>query len=93
MSRTNVGQPASGVNYEFDAIIGVVLGGTSFSGGIGTVGGSVVGCIVVGVLSNIMNLVNVPPDWQYVIKGIIILLAVISDSITKSVGERVELRK
>ena len=88
MSRINVGQPNAALNYEFDAIIGVVLGGTSFSGGVGTVGGSIVGCIIMGVLGNIMNLMNIPPNWQYIAKGIIILLAVILDSTTKSVSNR-----
>lgn len=88
MSRTNVGQPSAALNYEFDAIIGVILGGTSFSGGIGTVGGAVVGCVVMGVLANIMNLINISPNWQYVVKGIIILFAVVLDATTKKLSLR-----
>ncbi len=86
MSRTNVGQPSAAVNYEFDAIIGTILGGTSFSGGIGTIGGAVVGCLLMGVLSNVMNLTNISPYLQYVVKGIIILLAVMFDATTKRVS-------
>lgn len=88
MSRTNVGQPSGALNYEFDAIIGVILGGTSFSGGIGTIAGAVVGCVVMGVLANIMNLVNISPNWQYVVKGIIILFAVVLDATTKKFSLR-----
>lgn len=87
-SRTNVGQPSGAVNYEFDAIIGAVLGGTSFAGGVGSIGGTVIGCMVMGVLSNIMNLTNVSPEMQYVVKGIIILLAVVFDSVTKKLSLR-----
>lgn len=85
MSRTNVGQPSGGVNFEFDAIIGTILGGTSFSGGIGTIGGAVVGCIVMGILSNIMNLTNVSPNLQYVVKGVIILVAIVIDASSKNI--------
>ncbi len=88
MSRTNVGQPSAALNYEFDAIIGVILGGTSFSGGIGTVAGAVVGCVVMGILANIMNLINISPNWQYVVKGIIILIAVVLDATTKKFSLR-----
>jgi len=86
MSRINVGQPNAGVGYESDAIIGTILGGTSFSGGIGTVGGSIVGCIIMGMVGNIMNLTNITPHWQYVIKGIIILFAVTLDSVNKELS-------
>jgi inositol transport system permease protein len=88
MSRINVGQPNAAVNYEFDAIIGVILGGASFSGGVGSIGGAVIGCIIMGVLGNIMNLINVPPNWQYVAKGIVILLAIILDSVSKNVSSK-----
>lgn len=87
-SRTNVGHPSSGVNYEFDAIIGAILGGTSFSGGIGTIGGAVIGCTLMGVLGNIMNLANVSPYMQYVVKGTVILLAVIFDCTTRTLSLR-----
>lgn len=92
MSRTNVGQPSGAVNYEFDAIIGTILGGTSFSGGIGSIGGAVVGCMLMGVLANIMNLINISPYLQYVVKGVIILLAVMFDATTKRVSMRVSVK-
>ena len=85
-SRTNVGHPSSGVNYEFDAIIGAVLGGTSFAGGIGTIGGAVIGCTIMGVLANIMNLANVSTYMQYVVKGSVIILAVIFDCTTRTLS-------
>ena len=87
-SRTNVGQPSAGVNYEFDAIIGAVLGGTSFSGGIGTIGGAIIGCAVMGILANIQNLMGVSPYLQYVIKGIVIIAAVIFDYVTRSLSTK-----
>ena len=85
-SRTNVGHPSSGVNYEFDAIIGAVLGGTSFAGGIGTIGGAVIGCTIMGVLANIMNLANISTYMQYVVKGSVIILAVIFDCTTRTLS-------
>lgn len=84
MSRTNVGQPSGALNYETDAVIGTILGGTSFAGGIGTIGGAVVGCIVMGILSNIMNLMNVSPNLQYVVKEAIILIAIVIDASSKN---------
>jgi len=80
-SRVYSGQPTSGEGYEGDAIAAAVLGGTSFSGGIGTVGGTIIGALVMGILNNGMNLLGVPFYWQYVIKGIVIILAVYIDTI------------
>lgn len=88
MSRTNVGQPSAAVNFETDAVIGTILGGTSFSGGIGTIGGAVVGCMVMGILSNIMNLTNVSPNLQYVVKGAIILVAIVIDASGKKMKDK-----
>ncbi len=86
MSRMNVGQPNAGVNYEFEAIIGVILGGASFSGGVGTMFGSVVGCVIVGVLSNVLNLLNVSAYVQQIVKGLLILIAVVADAKSKGIG-------
>lgn len=86
MSRMNVGQPNAGVNYEFDAIIGVILGGASFSGGIGTMFGAVVGCMIIGVLNNVLNLLNVSPYIQQIVKGLLILIAVVADAKSKGQG-------
>ncbi len=84
MSRINSGQPAAGLSYELDAITMAVIGGTSLSGGAGTMVGTLVGGLVVGILKNILNLTNVSPYWQQIFKGLIILVAVIMDVTTKS---------
>jgi ribose transport system permease protein len=82
-SRLNSAQPNAGLSYELDSIAAVVIGGTSLSGGVGTIGGTVIGAIIIGVLSNGLVLLNVSPFWQQVIKGLVILLAVIIDRKTK----------
>lgn len=76
MSRTNVGAPNAGQGYEFEALTAAIIGGTSFSGGLGTAGGTLVGAFIVGFLNNIMNLTGVNSYLQQVIKGAIIALAV-----------------
>lgn len=76
MSRTNVGAPNSGIGYEFEALTAAIIGGTSFSGGLGTAGGTLAGAFIVGFLNNIMNLTGVDSYLQQVIKGAIIALAV-----------------
>jgi inositol transport system permease protein len=88
MSRLNSGQPAAGVSYEFDAITAVVVGGTSLSGGTGTITGTVIGAIIVGIINNVQNLLNVNAYWQQVVKGLIILLAVILDIVFKARSRR-----
>lgn len=75
-SRMFSGQPTAGQGYESDAIAAAVLGGTSFTGGIGTIGGTLVGALVIGVLSNGLNLLHIPSYVQMVIKGIVIIIAV-----------------
>jgi inositol transport system permease protein len=84
MSRINSGQPAAGLMYELDAITAVVVGGTSLSGGVGTMLGTLVGGLIVAILQNILNLTNVSPYWQQILKGLVIVLAVILDITTKS---------
>lgn len=84
MSRINSGQPAGGVGYEFDAITAVVVGGTSLMGGTGTITGTIIGSLIIGVINNILNLLNVSSYWQQIIKGLIIAVAVILDVATKS---------
>lgn len=76
MSRTNVGAPNAGIGYEFEALTAAIIGGTSFSGGLGTAGGTLAGAFIVGFLNNIMNLTGVDSYLQQVIKGGIIALAV-----------------
>ena len=88
MSRINSGQPAGGVGYEFDAITAVVVGGTSLMGGTGTIMGTMIGSMIIGVINNILNLMNVSSYWQQIAKGLIIAAAVILDVKTKNVGTR-----
>lgn len=75
-SRMYSGQPTAGLNYEADAIAAAVLGGTSFNGGIGTIGGTIIGALVIGILSNGLNLLHISSYVQMVIKGAVIILAV-----------------
>ena len=86
MSRVNSGLPNGAINYEFQALTSSIIGGTSFSGGIGTAGGTVAGAFIVGFLNNIMNLANVNSYLQQIVRGAIIALAVIYD--IKSKGKR-----
>jgi ribose transport system permease protein len=80
-ARLNSAQPNAGMSYELDAIAAVVIGGTSLSGGRGSIGGTVLGAIIIGVLNNGLVLLNVSPFWQQVVKGLVILLAVIIDRV------------
>ncbi|MEQ2578446.1 ABC transporter permease [Hominiventricola aquisgranensis] len=79
MSRVNSAMPNGGLNYEFDAMIATIVGGTSFSGGVGSAVGTVVGAFIVGFLNNIMNLMGIDSYLQQVVRGIIIGGAVIWD--------------
>lgn len=83
-ARLDSAQPNAGMSYELDAIAAVVIGGTSLSGGRGTVWGTVLGAMIIGVLNNGLVLLDVSPFWQQVVKGMVILVAVIID---KSEGE------
>lgn len=78
-SRLDSAQPNAGMSYELDAIAAVVIGGTSLSGGRGTIIGTVLGAIIIGVLNNGLILLDVSPFWQQVVKGMVILLAVMID--------------
>ncbi len=78
-ARITTGQPNAGVGYELDAIAAVVIGGTSLSGGIGGIGGTVLGALLMGVINNGLDLLNVPSYYQQVVKGLIIVGAVWMD--------------
>ncbi|MBM3825701.1 MAG: ABC transporter permease [Verrucomicrobia bacterium] len=75
-ARITTGQPNAGVAYELDAIAAVVIGGTSLSGGIGSVAGTVLGVILIGVINNGLDLMSVSSYYQQVVKGVIIVGAV-----------------
>lgn len=83
VSRVNSGQPSIGEGYEFDAITGAIVGGTSFTGGIGTIPGTLIGALIVGVLNNILNLMNVSSYYQDLCRGLIIAVAVTIDIQTR----------
>ena len=78
-SRLNSAQPTAGTGYELDAIAAVVLGGTSLSGGKGRIFGTIIGALIIGTLNNGLNILNVSSFYQQVVKGIVILLAVLMD--------------
>lgn len=78
-SRLDSAQPNAGTSYELDSIAAVVIGGTSLSGGRGSILGTVIGCLIIGVLNSGLVLLDVSPFWQQVVKGGVILLAVAID--------------
>ncbi|TWU18758.1 ABC transporter permease [Allorhodopirellula heiligendammensis] len=78
-SRLDSAQPNAGTGYELDSIAAVVIGGTSLSGGRGSIIGTVIGCLIIGVLNSGLVLLNVSPFWQQVVKGGVILTAVAID--------------
>jgi ribose/xylose/arabinose/galactoside ABC-type transport system permease subunit len=82
-SRISSGQPNSGLGYELDAIAAVVIGGTSLFGGVGTIGGTVIGVLIIGVINNGLNLLDVSSYYQQIVKGLIIAGAVILDQRAK----------
>jgi ribose transport system permease protein len=79
-ARLDSVQPSSGVAYELDAIAAVVIGGTSLSGGTGSVMGTIIGVLIIGVLRNGLNLLSVSPFLQAVIIGLVIVLAVAAET-------------
>ena len=70
---------SAGMGYELDAIAAVVLGGTSLAGGKGRISGTLIGALIIGTLNNGLNILNVSSFYQQVVKGIVILLAVLMD--------------
>jgi ribose transport system permease protein len=85
-ARLASAQPQAGVGYELDAIAAVVIGGASLSGGVGSAWGTFVGALILGVLRNGLNLLAVSAFWQQVVIGIVIALAVLSDTLRKKVS-------
>lgn len=78
-SRIGSASPNAGAGYELDAIAAVVLGGTSTAGGEGSIGGTIIGAMIIGILSNGLDIMNVSPFYQLIVKGSVILIAVILD--------------
>ncbi|PTI75647.1 ribose ABC transporter permease [Staphylococcus succinus] len=78
-SRLNSAQPTAGMSYELDAIAAVVLGGTSLTGGKGRILGTLIGVLIIGVLNNGLNLLGVSSFYQQVVKGVVIIIAVLID--------------
>lgn len=79
-ARMYSGQPSVGEGYELDAIAACVLGGVSMSGGVGRISGTIFGVMVIGIISNGLNLMNVSSYWQLIVKGCIIMIAVLIDT-------------
>lgn len=78
-ARISSGQPNLGVGYEMDAVASSVIGGVSLSGGIGTIWGTVCGALVIGIINNGMDLLGINTYWQQIVKGMIIVVAVLLD--------------
>lgn len=87
VGRINSGHPGAGSGYEMDAIAAVVIGGTSLSGGKGSLVGTLIGALIMGVIRNGLNLLNVDPYWQNVVLGLVIAGAVMLDQKTNKSGE------
>lgn len=82
-ARLGSAQPATGAGYELQAIAAVVIGGTSLAGGKGTISGTVIGALIISVLNNGLQLLSIPQEWQNVILGLVILVAVYADMFRK----------
>ena len=86
--RTNSGFPTAGQGYELDAIAAVIIGGASFAGGSGTIGGTAIGVLLIAVLRNGLVLLNVPTEWQTVAIGLVIIGAVYVDVLRQRAGRK-----
>ena len=87
-SQLQAAHPATGETFELSAIAAVVLGGTSLSGGRGSIGGTLVGAFVIGVLNDGLVLLGVSEFWQIVIKGVVIVAAVVVDQFAAGAAPR-----
>ena len=90
-SELMAAHPATGTNLELNAIAAAVLGGTSMSGGRGTIGGTIIGAFVIGILSDGLVMMGVSSFWQMVIKGLVIIVAVVVDQAQRKMQQRVTL--
>jgi len=82
-ARLGSAQPATGAGYELQAIAAVVIGGTSLAGGKGSVVGTVIGALIISVLNNGLQIMSIPQEWQNVVLGLVILVAVYADMVRK----------
>ena len=87
-TRTGVGSPILAIGFELDAIAAVVVGGASLAGGRGTVLNTLIGVLILSIISNVMNLMNIPGYHQQVVKGAIIILAVMLESLKGRIGNK-----
>jgi ribose transport system permease protein len=78
-ARLDAADPKAGLGYELDSIAAVIIGGTSLAGGRGSILGTVIGCLIIGVLNNGLVMLGVRPEVQEVIKGLVIIVAVAID--------------
>ena len=92
-SELMAAHPATGETFELNAIAAAVLGGTSMSGGRGTVGGTVIGAFVIGILSDGLVMMGVSSFWQMVIKGVVIIAAVVVDQAQRKLQQRVAMQQ
>jgi erythritol transport system permease protein len=92
-SQLVAAHPATGESYELNAIAAVVLGGTSLAGGRGTVWGTLIGALVIGVLTNGLVLLGVQEFWKKVITGLVIILAVVLDQLQARLQQRLALKR
>ena len=81
--RVGAGATSNGVEYHLDAIASCVIGGVSMKGGVGNVFGVVIGVLIMGALQNGLNIMGVSPYWQQICKGLIIIVAVVDDTLKK----------
>jgi ribose transport system permease protein len=88
-ARMNSGFPLAGSGAELDAIAAVIIGGASFFGGVGTVGGTLIGALIIGFLRNGLNLLDVSAFWQMIVIGVVIVVAVFIDVLRQRVGRQV----
>ena len=92
-SELMASHPATGATFELNAIAAAVLGGTSMSGGRGTIGGTIIGAFVIGILSDGLVMMGVSEFWQMVIKGVVIIAAVVVDQAQRKLQQRVALQQ
>ena len=86
-ARINSAQPIAGINYELDAIAATVIGGTSLTGGVGTLHGTLIGALIMGVLRNGLNLLGTSSFFQQIVIGVVIIAAALVDSMLKPSGK------